>query len=173
MVRAVSPNKVKRQVGWVVAVLIVLSFAAIILAKQGPGATAEVPAAPAVSQSPTASTSTSTSGPSSSHADAMLAYEAALKTGKPIYVLFHSLTCDPCIEVSAVVDKVIPDYEGRVVFVNAISTDEPSQRLADKFRFQYIPQSFFLDSKGDVVDSFTGTMDESAMKAYLDRLVAL
>jgi len=168
MARATSPNKVKRQVRWVVAVLIALTFAAIILAKQAPGPTGEVPATPAVSQSPTASTS----GPSSSHADSMVAYEAALKTGKPIYLLFHSLTCDPCIEVSAVVDKVIPGYEGRVVFVNAISTDEPSQRLADKFRFQYIPQSFFLDSKGNVVDSFTGAMDESAMKAYLDRLVA-
>ena len=168
MARATSPNKVKRQVGWVVAVLIVLALAAIILAKQAPGPTGEVPATPAVSQSPTASTG----GPSSSHADSMVAYEAALKTGKPIYLLFHSLTCDPCIEVSAVVDKVIPGYEGRVVFVNAISTDEPSQRLADKFRFQYIPQSFFLDSKGNVIDSFTGAMDESAMKAYLDRLVA-
>jgi thiol-disulfide isomerase/thioredoxin len=67
-------------------------------------------------------------GPSSSRADVTVAYAAALKTGKPIYLLFHSLTCVPCVEISAVVDKVIPAYEGRIVFVNAISDDEPSPR---------------------------------------------
>lgn len=163
-----SPNKVKRQVGWIVAVLIVLAFAVIVVAKQGSGATAKLPATPAVTQPSAASAD----GPSSSHADAIVAYDAALKTGKPIYLLFHSLTCVPCVEISTVVDKVVPTYEGKVVFVNAISDDEPSQRLAAKFKFQYIPQSFFIDSKGEVVDASTGAMDEPAMRAYLDKLTA-
>jgi thioredoxin-like negative regulator of GroEL len=99
-----------------------------------------------------------------------VAYAAALAAGKPVYVLFHSLTCVPCVEISAVVDKVIPEYEGRVVFVNAITADEPSQRLAQTFPFQYIPHSLFFDSKGSVVASFTGAMDEAAMRTYLDEL---
>ena len=94
-----------------------LAVAAIILAKQGPSVAAEPAATPAA-----------TRGPSSSRADVTVAHAAALKTGKPIYLLFHSLTCVPCVEISAVVDKVIPAYEERIVFVNAISDDEPSPR---------------------------------------------
>ncbi|HEY5548202.1 MAG TPA: thioredoxin family protein [Coriobacteriia bacterium] len=165
-----TPGNGKRQAGWILAALIVFAFAAIIVAKQGSNAAAESSAATSATQSSVAATTVG--GPSSSHADANAAYEKALASGKPIYLLFHSLTCVPCIEISAVVDKVIPEYGGRVVFVNAISDDEPSQRLAEKFKFQYIPTSFFIDSKGTVIDSFTGAMDEPAMRVYLDKLAA-
>ena len=160
-----TSGSAKTRMGIVATVVVVLAFAALILAKAGAGAPVAPSAAGAGAQAPT-----SPSGPSQSRADASVAYEAALKTGKPVYVLFHSLTCDPCIDISAVVDDVIADYEGKVVFVNAITTDAPAARLAGKFRFQYIPTSFFLDAKGEVVDSFTGAMDQAAMRAYLDKL---
>jgi thioredoxin-like negative regulator of GroEL len=54
--------------------------------------------------------------------------------------------------------------------VNAITDEASAQQLAARFQFQYIPTSFFIDAKGEVVDSFTGAMDEPAMRAYLDRL---
>ncbi|MDP2232341.1 MAG: hypothetical protein Q8K89_01795, partial [Actinomycetota bacterium] len=44
----------------------------------------------------------------STHNDAVTDYEAALATGKPVYVLFHSLSCQPCVEISAVADKIMP-----------------------------------------------------------------
>lgn len=162
-----STRSAKLQLRIVLAVLIVAVFVVAILAKAGGSGTPGTPGE-ATSSVPAAAAS----GPSQSHADASAAYESALKSGKPVYVLFHSLTCVPCIEISAVVDKVIPAYEGKVVFVNAITTDQPAQRLSEKFRFQYIPTSFFIDPRGKVVDSFTGAMDEAAMKAYLDKLVA-
>jgi putative thioredoxin len=158
---------VRRQIGAILAVLIVLVFAVLIVAKAGSNEAAQVCAPGSATQQASADTG---GPPAESHADAVVAYEAALKTGKPVYVLFHSLSCAPCIEISAVVDKVMPDYEGRIVFVNAITTDAPSQRLAEEFSFQYIPQSFFIDAKGNVADSFTGAMDEAAMRAYLDKL---
>jgi len=162
-----SASKAKRQIGLIVAALIVLVFAVLIVAKAGSNATvatgvAGSPAQPAVPSG----------GPAESYADASVAYEKALASGKPIYLLFHSLNCAPCVEISAVADKVIPAYEGKVVFVNAIDGDPASQQLASKFQFQYIPQSFFIDSEGSVVDSFTGAMDESTMRAYLDKLKA-
>ena len=107
----------------------------------------------------------------STHNDAVGDYDAALKTGKPIYLLFHSLTCDPCVEISAVVDDVLPQYEGRVVFVNAISDDPSAKQLAAQFRFQYIPTSFFITPDGKVADSFTGSMSAVDLKARLDQLV--
>lgn len=106
------------------------------------------------------------------HNDAVADYEAAVATGKPVYVLFHSLSCVPCVEISAVVDEVFPDYEGDVVFVNAITEDPSGQELAAQFSFQYIPTSFFISPGGEgVVDSYTGAMDEAQMRAYLDALV--
>jgi len=105
--------------------------------------------------------------------DAVADYAAAVASGKPIYVLFHSLTCEPCVEISEVVDQVMPSYEDDVIFVNVIMDDPSGQQLAADFAFQYIPTSFFLAPGGEtVVDSYTGAMDATAMRAYLEALTA-
>lgn len=105
------------------------------------------------------------------HNDAVADYEAAVASGKPIYVLFHSLTCEPCVEISEVADQVMPEYDGDIVFVNVITDDPSGQQLAAEFTFQFIPTSFFLSSGGEsVVDSYTGAMDAVAMRTYLDAL---
>lgn len=123
---------------------------------------------------PPGSTETSGSGTSltSVHNDAAADYAAALKTGKPIYVLFHSLTCDPCVQISAVADAVLPAYADKVKFVNAITDDPSGQQLSSRFRFQYIPTSFFLTADGTVADSFTGVLTADEMRARLDSLLA-
>jgi len=155
----------------VIILLVVAVFAGIGFAKWGgvstaaPDPTANNAATSSPAQ-PAAATITSV------HNDAVTDYEAALKTGRPVYVLFHSLTCQPCVEISAVVDKVMPAYAGKVVFVNAISDDPSAQQLASRFQFQYIPTSFFVTPDGKVVDSFTGAMPDTDMKARLDRLLA-
>ena len=104
--------------------------------------------------------------------DAVAAFEEARTKGNPVFLLFHSLTCDPCVEISANVDQVLPAYEGKVSFVNAITDDSSAQRLAARFQFQYIPTSFFLGRDGRVVDTFTGVLSTDELKAKLDRLVA-
>ncbi|MEL7667015.1 MAG: thioredoxin domain-containing protein [Actinomycetota bacterium] len=125
-------------------------------------------AAPAASPATGAATGTSIT---SIRNDAVADYDAAVASGKPIYVLFHSLTCEPCVEISAVADQVLPDYEGEVVFVNAITDDPSDQQLASQFSFQYIPTSFFISAGGEsVVDSYTGALDAAAMRTYLDAL---
>jgi thioredoxin-like negative regulator of GroEL len=148
---------------WLIVAAVVGVFAVFIAVKMTPAAdrAAEVAgAAPASVKL------------SESHADASAAYAVALAKGKPTYVLFHSLTCQSCVEISAAVDKVMPAYADKVTFVNAISDDPGSQQLASKFKFQYIPTSFFIDGNGKVVDSFTGAMSEAEMKARLDKLTA-
>ena len=115
--------------------------------------------------------SVGTSSITAIHNDAIADFESASESGQPTYVLFHSLTCEPCIEISEVADEVIPDYEGEVVFVNVITDDPSGQQLADRFSFQYIPTSFFLGADGTIIDSFTGAIDEADMRARLDALV--
>lgn len=147
----------------VVALAIVALFIGLVLGKvfSGRGPMASAPA-------PTGERAGATI--TSVHNDAVADYEAAIKTGKPVYVLFHSMTCQPCIEISEVVDRVLPEYEDRIVFVNAITDDPSAQRLAQRFEFQYIPTSFFLAPDGTVSNSFTGAMSEEQMRGYLDRL---
>jgi len=108
---------------------------------------------------------------SENRSDAMAAYEAAVASGKPVYVLFHSLTCASCIEISAVVDEVVPAYADRVAYVNVITDDPSGQALAAQFSFQYIPTSFFLAPGGTVVGSFTGVLSAEEMRGRLDALV--
>lgn len=66
---------------------------------------------------------------------------------------------------------MVPRYEGKVVFVNAISDDPSGQQLASRFQFQYIPTSFFINPDGQVADSYTGAMSDTDMKARLDKLI--
>jgi len=154
----------------VIVIVVIALFAGVVAAKTlGPAASSDTPKSGVTAsgaQPPAGVTITS------AHNDAFADYDAALQTGRPVFVLFHSLTCKPCVEISAVVDKVMPEYEGKVEFVNAISDDEPAKRLAAKFQFQYIPSSFFLRPDGKVADSFTGSMSEADLRAYLDALIA-
>ncbi|GAB4285776.1 MAG: hypothetical protein Kow0067_08960 [Coriobacteriia bacterium] len=111
-------------------------------------------------------------GDAATRPDAVAAYDDARAGGMPVYVLFHSLTCEPCIEIDAVADKVVPEYEDRVAFVDAVTDEPDGQRLASRFDFQFIPTSFFISAEGDVVDSHTGVMTAAEMRARLDALLA-
>lgn len=148
----------------VIVLVVVVLFVALIAAKVVFGS--DTAATPAAADGPAGEATTITS----EHNDAVADYDAALDSGKPVYVLFHSLTCQPCVEISSVVDRVMPDYEDRIVFVNAITDDPSAQQLASRFQFQYIPTSFFLAPDGTVQDTFTGAMDEAQMRSYLDAL---
>jgi thioredoxin-like negative regulator of GroEL len=67
---------------------------------------------------------------------------------------------------------VVPSYEGKISFVNAITDEASAQRLASRFQFQYIPTSFFIDASGQVVGSYTGPLTEAEMRGRLDELIA-
>ena len=107
---------------------------------------------------------------SAQRVDAVTAFERARASGRPVYLLFHSLTCQPCVEISANVDQVVPGYAGKVTFVNAITDDPTAQQLAARFNFQYIPTSFFIGRDGAVLDSFTGVLSPAELKTRLDQL---
>jgi thioredoxin-like negative regulator of GroEL len=158
----VQPKKSKN----VIVLVVIVAFLVLVIAKLATDGNT-----PAATQSGDADAvgTTITSTPNDAPAD----YAAAVASGKPIYVLFHSLTCVPCVEISEVADQVIPEYEDEIVFVNGLTDDPAGQQLAADFEFQYIPTSFFLAPGGEtVVDSFTGAMDADQMRGYLDALIA-
>jgi thioredoxin-like negative regulator of GroEL len=167
-----KPNKPKGISPSMIVLLVVVAILSGVVFAKTQGGTATPPSTTAAGAASGVSAQATGGTITSVHNDAAADYEAALKTGKPVYVLFHSLTCQPCVEISAVVDKVMPAYEGKVVFVNAITEDQPSQQLAAKFQFQYIPTSFFVKPDGSIADSFTGAMSDAEMRARLDKLIA-
>jgi len=154
------PSRRGRSARLAILLAVIAVFAAIVLIK--------VLATPAAAPSAPGDVASLTSV----HNDAVADYEAALEAGKPVYVLFHSLTCVPCVEISEVADLVVPEYANEVTFVNVITDDPSGQELSKRFSFQYIPTSFFVKPDGTVADSYTGAMDEAQMRGYLDTLVA-
>ena len=73
----------------VVIVLIVLAiFAGVFIAKSIAGNAKDA----GTPQTPTAAIAADAGSITSIHNDAVADYEAALKSGKPVYVLFHSLS---------------------------------------------------------------------------------
>ena len=162
-IRGTAPepdSRPRRSARLVILLAVIAVFAAIVLVKVL-GAPAAAPSAPGDTASLT-----------SVHNDAVVDYEAALAAGKPIYVLFHSLSCDPCVEISRVADAVLPEYETEITFVNAITDDPSGQQLSSRFSFQYIPTSFFLKADGTIADTYTGALTADEMRTYLDTLVA-
>jgi len=103
--------------------------------------------------------------------DPAASFEEALGAGRPIYVLFHSATCAPCVEIDAVASRVVPEYEGRVSFVDVYTDDPRARPLFARFAFQYIPTSFFLAADGAVVDQYTGVLNDDEMRSRLETLL--
>jgi thiol-disulfide isomerase/thioredoxin len=166
-----TPTKGGRTKSAILIAGVVVALLALIIVK-----TTAQPGSPSATEAGTATAAAGAQADADSltsvRNDAVADYGAALKTGKPIYLLFHSLTCDPCVEISGVADRVVPAYKNKIAFVNAITDDPSGQELASKFSFQYIPTSFFLKVDGTVVDSFTGVLTDAEMKTRLDSLAA-
>lgn len=80
-----APAKRKAPPSVVILLAVVALFAGVVLAK------AIVPGGATVAEAPQ-SAPTASDTYTSRRNDAMADYEAALQTGKPIFVLFHSLT---------------------------------------------------------------------------------
>jgi thioredoxin-like negative regulator of GroEL len=123
---------------------------------------------------PASSPTATTSAGATTHAsvDAVAAFDAARSSGKPVFLSFGSATCPTCAQMKKVVDKVVPEYQGEVVYVSAVTSDPSGKQLASQFTFQYIPASFFIAPDGSIVDSYTGALDEKRMRTYLNTLVS-
>ena len=77
-----------------------------------------------------------------------------------------------CTELAAVAATTLPDYEGRVVFVDAV-TDSPSAKpILQRYPTQYIPTSIFIGPDGGIVDKVIGPLSEADLRERLDSLAA-
>jgi putative thioredoxin len=92
--------------------------------------------------------------------------EASRKS--PVLVDFWAPWCEPCKQLTPVLEKVVRSHGGKVRLVK-INIDQ-NQALANQLRIQSIPTVYaFRD--GRPIDGFQGAQPESAVKAFIERLL--
>ncbi len=86
----------------------------------------------------------------------------------PVLVDFWAPWCEPCKQLTPVLEKVVKSFGGKVRLVK-VNIDQ-NQALAGQLRIQSIPTVYaFRD--GRPLDGFQGAQPESAVRAFVERLL--
>ncbi|MBI2859821.1 MAG: TlpA family protein disulfide reductase [Chloroflexi bacterium] len=99
---------------------------------------------------------------------------------KPVVINFWASWCVPCRDEAPVLAKVSKFYQGRVEFIGVVVNDTQKNALdfmkefgitydngldrdniAVKYRITGIPETFWIDRQGRIVDHWIGAVDEA------------
>ncbi len=88
-------------------------------------------------------------------------------TQVPVIVDFWAPWCEPCKQLTPVLEKLVTEYGGQVKLVK-INIDD-NQALAQQLRVQSIPMVYgFKD--GRPADMFNGALPESQLRQFIEKL---
>jgi thioredoxin-like negative regulator of GroEL len=130
-----------------IAVLVVV----LVTAKGQPAGPSSSPGPIAVSEAPEAT------------------LDRALAASQPTLAFFHSTTCASCIEMTAIVAAVYPEFQGKVTLVDVDVYEDRNEALLSRARIVSIPTLVLFDRAG-TSQWYPGVMDAAQLRQRLQAL---
>jgi len=85
---------------------------------------------------------------------------------KLVIVDFWAPWCEPCKQLTPILEKVVKDSQGKVILAK-VNIDE-NQQIASQLRIQSIPAVFAFKNK-QIVDAFQGVLPEKKLIEFLEK----
>jgi len=86
----------------------------------------------------------------------------------PVLVDFWAAWCSPCKQLTPLLEHVVKSYRGKVRLVKINVDEHPA--IAGQLRVQSLP-SVYAFRDGRPLDGFMGAQPESAIRAFVDRIL--
>ncbi len=93
--------------------------------------------------------------------------DQALAQKRVTFALFHSKTCIPCKQMEQIARTVMPEFEGRVTYVDVDVYDEANLNLLRRLAVRVIPTTFIYDRSGQN-KTFQGVIQPGVLRAELN-----
>ncbi|MEN6348970.1 MAG: thioredoxin family protein [Syntrophomonas sp.] len=89
----------------------------------------------------------------------------------PVWLLFRSTTCIPCVEMQKTMDALQPEFDGKVDFVAIDVNDPANQELLVQYQIRYIPTTYLYDRNKKLYFQLMGEMSVEEMRGKLQALM--
>ena len=97
--------------------------------------------------------------------------EIAFTNGKPTYLEFYAEWCEICKEMAPEVTELKKDFDNKINFV-FLNVDNPKwNKFIKQFKVNGIPQINMIDSKSNLLATFTGLQEEKTLKESINYLI--
>jgi len=94
----------------------------------------------------------------------------ATARGLPAILIFSSPACPACVEMDKVLQRVMPDYQGRVVFIKVNVTNRQEAEFARQYQIRFVPSIFLIDKEG-TPKAQSGFVEENILRQAIDKFL--